>query len=217
MSTVLPVTERTRLGRIPKRGTYDRAAMHAILDEAFICHVGFLVESRPCVIPTAYGRIGDRLYVHGSSASRMLRTLSGGTDMCLTVTLVDGVVLARSAFHHSVNYRSVVVFGSARLVGDPQEKRQALRAITNHVVPGRWEEVRPPSEQELKATSVLALELEEGSAKVRSGPPIDDEADLDIPVWAGVVPLGLQIGEGQPDAHLAPGVEAFDVKRLKRH
>ena len=216
MSSALPVTERTRVVRRPQRGSYDRATIHAILDEAFICHIGFVAAGQPFVIPTSYARIGDRLYVHGSAASRMLRTLADGIDMCLTVTLVDGLVLARSAFHHSINYRSVVVLGHARLVTDHDEKREALRAVTNHVVPGRWEEVRPPTDQEMKATSVLALDIEEASAKIRTGPPIDDDEDLTVPVWAGVIPLRLDAADGEPDAHVLPGLPSFDVRRVRR-
>ena len=184
MSSFQP-TERTQVKRLPKRGVYDRAAIHKILDEAFLCHVGFVVDGQPFVIPTGYARVGDTLYIHGSAASRMLRTLSGGVAVSVTVTLVDGLVLARSAFHHSMNYRSVVVFGTATPVEDNAGKLQALHAFTEHVTPGRWAEVRGPSEQELKATLVLALPLSEASAKVRVGPPIDDEEDYALPVWAG--------------------------------
>ncbi len=216
MTETLARTPRTTLRRLPDRGAFDLASIHAILDEAFICHLGFDVDGQPFVIPTAYGRIDDRLYVHGSAASRTVRALGRGIDACVTVTLIDGLVLARSAFHHSINYRSVVVFGTARLVTDPQEKQEALRAITNHVVPDRWEEVRAPGEQELKATSVLALTLDEASAKIRTGPPKDDEEDLEWPVWAGVVPLRQEIGTPEPDAYVRPGVNAFDVRRVAR-
>jgi nitroimidazol reductase NimA-like FMN-containing flavoprotein (pyridoxamine 5'-phosphate oxidase superfamily) len=164
-----------------------------------VCHVGFVLDGQPYVIPTGYVRVEDRLYIHGSAASRMLRSLADGIDVCVTVTLLDGFVLARSAFHHSMNYRSVVVLGRARPVTEAEEKVGALRAFTNHVVPGRWEEVRQPTEQELKATSVLALPLAEVSAKVRSGGPIDDEADYALPVWAGVVPVSTQRGTPVPD------------------
>jgi nitroimidazol reductase NimA-like FMN-containing flavoprotein (pyridoxamine 5'-phosphate oxidase superfamily) len=168
--------------------------VHSILDEGFICHVGFAVDGKPFVIPTGYARVDQTIYIHGSAASRMLRTLSSGADVCLTVTLLDGLVLARSAFHHSVNYRSVVVFGKAFPVEDPEEKIKALRALSDHIIPGRWDEVRPPDDQEMKATLVLKLPLEEVSAKVRVGPPIDDEPDYDLPVWAGVLPLKLVPG-----------------------
>ena len=190
MSDFTP-TEHTQVKRLPKRGKYDRETVHAILDAAFVCHVGFCVEGQPYVIPTNYGRSGDTVYLHGSAASRMLRTLSEGVPVCVTVTLVDGLVLARSAFHHSVNYRSVVMLGAARLVEDPAEKMEALRLFTEHVMKGRWNEVRWPTEQEMKATTVLALPLEEVSAKVRTGGPVDDEADYTLPVWAGVLPLEM--------------------------
>jgi uncharacterized protein len=201
-------TERTTLKRLPKRGEYDRDRVYRILDEAFICHVGFIADGRPVVIPTGYGRLGDVLYIHGSAASRMLRRLSEGIDVCVTVTLVDGLVLARSAFHHSFNYRSVVVFGKARVLTDAGEKMRALRAFTDHVISGRWDEVREPNESELKATTVLALPLEEASAKIRTGPPIDDEEDYELPVWAGVLPLRLVTDEPVDDERLAAGLRA---------
>ncbi|HKY03810.1 MAG TPA: pyridoxamine 5'-phosphate oxidase family protein [Blastocatellia bacterium] len=198
-------TERTTVKRLPKRGVYDRASVYAILDEAFICHVGFTVGDKPYVIPTSYGRIGDWLYIHGSAASRMLRELGRGIDVCVSVTLVDGLVLARSAFHHSINYRSVVVFGRAEVVEDQREKMSALEAFTEHIVRGRWAEVRPPDEGEMKATLVLRLPLEEASAKVRTGPPIDDEDDYKLPVWAGVVPLAVVASDPVDDPRLEPG------------
>jgi len=201
-------TNRTTLKRLPARGFYDRNLVHGILDEGFICHVGFVVDGQPIVIPTGYGRIGDKLYIHGSQASRMLRTLKTGVPACVTVTLVDGLVLARSAFHHSINYRSVVIFGNATLVEDAEEKSAALLAFSEHVIRGRWQDVREPTEQELKATTVLVLVLAEASAKVRTGPPIDDEEDYNLPVWAGVVPLRVVAGEPIPDPRLAPGTEA---------
>jgi nitroimidazol reductase NimA-like FMN-containing flavoprotein (pyridoxamine 5'-phosphate oxidase superfamily) len=182
-------TDRTQVKRLPKRGKYDRETVYSILDSGFVCHVGFSVDGQPYVIPTNYGRSGDIVYLHGSAASRMLRTLSEGVPVSVTVTHVDGLVLARSAFHHSVNYRSVVILGTARLVEDPAEKREALRVFTEHVMKGRWDDVRQPTEQELKATSVLALPLEEVSAKIRTGGPNDDAPDYDLPVWAGVLPL----------------------------
>lgn len=193
-------TERTQVKRLPKRGHYDRETVYGILDTGFVCHVGFNAEGQPYVIPTNYGRAGDILYLHGSAASRMLKTLSAGVPVCVTVTLVDGLVLARSAFHHSVNYRSVVIVGTARLVDDPAEKMEALRVFTEHIMKGRWDEVRQPSEQELKATTVLALRLEEVSAKVRTGGPVDDEADYALSVWAGVLPLEMVVREPVPDA-----------------
>jgi nitroimidazol reductase NimA-like FMN-containing flavoprotein (pyridoxamine 5'-phosphate oxidase superfamily) len=203
-------TKRTTLKRLPKRAEFDRKAVYRILDEGFICHVGFNVAGQPFVIPTGYARVEDQIYVHGSQASRMLRSLSKGIDVCLTVTLVDGLVLARSAFHHSMNYRSVVVFGKATIVAEKEEKLAALRALSEHMIPGRWDEVRKPSEQEMKATSVLSLPLAEASAKVRTGPPIDDEEDYELPVWAGVVPLSLMAGEPIADPRLVEGVGAPD-------
>jgi nitroimidazol reductase NimA-like FMN-containing flavoprotein (pyridoxamine 5'-phosphate oxidase superfamily) len=198
MSEFTP-TERTQVKRLPKRGKYDCETVHKILDEGFVCHVGFSVDGQPFVIPTNYGRTGNMLYLHGSAASRMLRTLSGGVPVCVTVTHVDGLVLARSAFHHSVNYRSVVILGIARLVEDPAEKMEALRLFTEHVMKGRWDDVRQPTEQELKATTVLALPMEEVSAKVRTGGPIDDEPDYSLPVWAGVLPLEVAAKAPIPD------------------
>jgi uncharacterized protein len=199
MSQFTP-TDRTQVKRLPKRGHYERETVCSILDTAFVCHVGFSVDGQPFVIPTNFGRSGDTLYLHGSAASRMLKTLSGGVPVCVTVTHVDGLVLARSAFHHSVNYRSVVILGKAQLVEDPAEKMEALRIFTEHVMKGRWSEVRIPTEQELKATIVLSLPLEEVSAKVRTGGPIDDEADYALPVWAGVLPLETVAKAPLPDA-----------------
>lgn len=199
MSQFTP-TDRTQVKRLPKRGNYDRETVYNILDTAFVCHVGFSVDGQPFVIPTNYGRSGDTLYLHGSAASRMLNTLSAGVPVCVTVTHVDGLVLARSAFHHSVNYRSVVILGKAQLVEDPAEKMEALRFFTEHVMKGRWNDVRIPTEQELKATTVLSLPLEEVSAKVRTGGPIDDEPDYALPVWAGVLPLETVAKTPLPDA-----------------
>ena len=189
-TTHYPATEHSQVRRLPERGTLERAAVHAILDEGLFCHVGFATERGPVVIPTLYARDGERLYLHGSPASRMLRALSRGVPLCITVTLVDGLVLARSVFNHSVNYRSVVVFGTATLVED-DEKREALRALTEQLAPGRWDEARQPTPTELKATSILALGLDEASAKVRTGAEEDDAEDLELPVWAGVVPVHL--------------------------
>src|SRR4051795_9790463 len=171
-------TERTSVRRLGKRGVYDKAQVYAILDEGFVCHVGFALDGQPYVIPTGYARLGDEIFIHGSAASRMLHALGDGIDVCVTVTLVDGMVFSRSAFHHSMNYRSVVILGRARVLADPMEKMIALRRFTNHILPGRFEEVRPPSDAELKATTVLALPLEEVSAKIRNGPPVEDEADI---------------------------------------
>ena len=215
MDTYTP-TERTQVRRLPKRGVYDKTQVHAILDEGRICHVGFAVDGQPYVVPTGYARVGDQIYIHGSAASRMLRSLDRGIDVCITVTLLDAFVLARSAFHHSMNYRSVVVLGKARLVTDPGEKLDALRAFTNHIVPGRWEEVRSPTEQELKGTSVLAVRLDEVSAKMRTGPPVDDEEDYSLPVWAGLVPVETRLGDPVSDGRVPAGVAAIDLERFER-
>lgn len=206
MNDTITLTERTRLRRLPRRGAFDRETVYSILDEAFICHIGFTVDGQPYVIPTAFGRIGDDLYIHGSSASRMLRTLSGGVEMCFTTTLVDGLVVARSAFHHSINYRSVVVLGTGTPINDQEEKSRALEAITDHIVPGRWADVRWPTDLELKATSVLKLPIDEASAKIRTGPPIDDEEDYELNVWAGVLPLRMQHGDPVDDVRLKEGL-----------
>ncbi len=213
MDTYSP-TARTQVRRLPKRATYDKEQVHAILDEGFICHVGFVVDGQPYVIPTGYARFGDQIYIHGSAASRMLRSAGEGIDVCVTVTLVDGFVLARSVFHHSMNYRSVVVLGKARLVTGLEEKRAALRCFTNHIMAGRWEEARQPTEQELKATSVLALPLQEVSAKVRTGPPVDDEEDYSMSIWAGVVPIRSVLGEPLPDDRVLAGAPPVDTGRV---
>jgi uncharacterized protein len=194
-------TKRTTVRRLADRAVYDRAAIHAILDEALLCHVGFVVDGAPFVIPTIHVRVGDTLYFHGSAASRMLRSLRDGVDACVTVTLLDGLVLARSAFHHSMNYRSVVVFGKGREVIDAGEKRAALDALVEHVVPGRAAIVRAPNEIEMKQTLVIAIPLAEASAKVRTGPPLDDEEDYALDVWAGVIPMALVKGEPVEDLH----------------
>jgi nitroimidazol reductase NimA-like FMN-containing flavoprotein (pyridoxamine 5'-phosphate oxidase superfamily) len=201
MSEFTP-SERTQVKRLPKRGKYDEETVFQILDAGFVCHAGFSVDGQPYVIPTNYGRSDKTLYLHGSAASRMLRTLSEGVPVCVTVTHVDGLVLARSAFHHSVNYRSVVILGTARLVTNPAEKMEALRIFTDHVMKGRWDDVRQPTEQELRATTVLALPLEEVSAKVRTGGPVDDEHDYNLPTWAGVLPLETSVKSPMPDARL---------------
>ena len=198
-----PQTDRTKLKRLPKRGHFDRETVYSILDEGFICHVGFAVDGQPFVIPTGYARAGDKLYIHGSQASRMLRSLAGGIDTCVSVTIIDGLVLARAAFHHSMNYRSVLVFGRATLVDDPAEKMEALLALSEHIVRGRWADVREPNDQEMKMTTVLSLPLEEASAKVRTGPPLDDDEDYALPIWAGVVPLKLVAGEPVEDPRLS--------------
>lgn len=199
-------TQRTQIKRLPQRGEYDRQTIYEILDEGLICQVGFVANGQPFVIPTAYGRVDDRLYIHGSPASRMLRTLKEGVEVCVTVTLLDGLVLARSAFHHSMNYRSVVVFGRATLVDNANEKLEALKAFTEHVMRDRWAEVRPPNRQELAGTLVLALPLTEASAKMRSGAPVDDEADYELPVWAGELPLRSTTLEPVADPRLATDI-----------
>jgi nitroimidazol reductase NimA-like FMN-containing flavoprotein (pyridoxamine 5'-phosphate oxidase superfamily) len=202
-----PPSDRVRLRRKRDRGSHDRATIDAILDEALIAHLGVADESgQPFVTPTLHARSGDVVYVHGSSASRTLRALRGGAPACLTVSLLDGLVLARAAMHHSANYRSVMLLGRARIVEQPAEKRAALEAIVEHIVPGRWAEAREPSEDELKATIVLALPIEEASAKIRSGPPLDDEEDYALAVWAGVIPFTSEPRAPEPDARLAAGV-----------
>jgi uncharacterized protein len=186
--------------RHPERGAYDRATIDSILDEALICHLGFVADGRPYVIPTIHARDGDTLYVHGSPGSRMLKASKKGVDICVTVTLLDGLVLARSVYNHSMNYRSVVVLGRARELTDRDEKLRAMRRVVEHVVPGRWEDARPPDDGEIKGTMILALPLDEASAKIRSGPPSDDDADLELPVWAGVIPLRIEPSDPVPDA-----------------
>jgi uncharacterized protein len=213
----LPRTERTTLKRLPQRGSFERQQINEILDEGFICHVGFVVNGQPVVIPTGYARDGDTLIIHGSQASRMLRQVGQGIDACVTVTLIDGLVLARSAFHHSMNYQSVVVFGRASVIEDRVEKMAALTALSEHMIPGRWDEVRGPNDRELQLTTVLAIPLTEASAKVRTGPPVDDEADYELPVWAGVIPLQMIANEPIADARLAPDMStplyASDYRR----
>jgi nitroimidazol reductase NimA-like FMN-containing flavoprotein (pyridoxamine 5'-phosphate oxidase superfamily) len=193
---------RTRVVREPHRGVYDRDQVYSILDEAFLCHVGFAVDGQPFVIPTSYGRKDANLYIHGSAASRMLRQMKEGIPVCVTVTLLDGLVLARSVFNHSMNYRSVVILGKATLVDDPKEKLEGLRTLSEHILRGRWDDSRQPNEQELKATSLLRLPIEEFSAKVRTGPPIDNAEDMNFPTWAGVVPLEIKAGEPINDPQL---------------
>jgi nitroimidazol reductase NimA-like FMN-containing flavoprotein (pyridoxamine 5'-phosphate oxidase superfamily) len=200
-------TRRTTLRRLPKRASYERKIIYDILDEGFICHLGFVDSNHPVVIPTAYGRVADLLYIHGSAASRMLRSLADGVPVCVTVTLVDGLVLARSAFHHSMNYRSVVVFGTASIVTDLTEKVQALRAFSEHILPGRWADAREPNEVELKQTLVLSIPLSEASAKIRTGPPVDEETDYSLPVWAGEMPLSLAFRKPIADSRLRPGIK----------
>ncbi len=210
-------TARTRVVREPDRASYDREAVYRILDEGFLCHAGFSVDGQPFVIPTSYGRKDANLYIHGSAASRMLRQMKDGVPVCVTVTLLDGLVLARSIFNHSMNYRSVVVLGKAVLVEDPAEKLEALRVLSEHILPGRWDEVREPNERELKATSVLSLPIEEFSAKVRTGPPIDDAEDYSFRTWAGVIPLEMKAGEPVDDPTREPLKEAPEyAKRYAR-
>jgi len=206
-------TPLTTVRRLPQRAVYDRAAVFAILDEALVCHVGFARDGQPFVIPTIFARVEDRLYLHGSAASRMLGALGEGGDICVTVTLVDGLVLARSAFHHSMNYRSVVVLGRARLVTDAEEKRAALAAVVEHVLPGRSRDVREPSDVELRATSVLRLDMLEVSAKVRTGPPVDDLEDMGRSCWAGEIPLRLVALAPVADPQLRAGVEPPPIAR----
>jgi nitroimidazol reductase NimA-like FMN-containing flavoprotein (pyridoxamine 5'-phosphate oxidase superfamily) len=202
-------TPRTRVVREPQRAVYDRDAVNQILDEAFLCHVGFLVDGQPFVIPTSFGRDGDVLYIHGSAASRMLRNLDQGVPVCITVTLLDGLVLARSVFNHSMNYRSVVILGTASIVDDPAEKLAALRALSEHIIPHRWDDSRQPNETELKATSVLRLPITEFSAKVRIGPPVDDDEDYSFPTWAGVIPLEMTVGASIRDDRCKQELPAY--------
>lgn len=198
-------SERSRVRRAPARAAYDRDTIDAILDEALVAHLGFAIDGHPYVIPTLHARVGDTVYVHGSAASRAIRALGAGAPACLTVTLLDGIVFARSAFHHSINYRSVVVLGEARPIADETQRAAALELFTERLAPGRWSEVRPPSAQELKATRVLAMRLDETSAKARSGPPVDDDEDYALDVWAGMVPLALTAGTPVADPRLALG------------
>jgi uncharacterized protein len=218
MSETQMPTARTRVVREPHRGVYDRETVYRILDEGFLCHVGFVSNGQPFVIPTSYGRKDANLYLHGSAASRMLRNLQKeGVPVCITVTLLDGLVLARSVFNHSMNYRSVVVLGRATLVSDPDEKLAALRVLSEHILPGRWDDSRQPNERELKQTSVLRVPIEEFSAKVRTGPAIDDEEDYSFPTWAGVLPLEIKPGTPIRDERLSPEWDVPDyVQRYSR-
>jgi len=206
MNNELQVTAHTKIKRMPERGRFDRDTMYSILDEGFVCHVGFAIDGHPFVIPTSYARIGDRLVIHGSAASRMLRSLDTGIPVCVTVTLVDGLVLARSTFHHSINYRSVVIFATATTLKDEQEKAAALQALVEHIVPGRTADARAANARELKQTLVLTLPLNEASAKVRSGPPLDDEEDMDSTVWAGELPFRIVTGTPVPDPKLRSAI-----------
>jgi nitroimidazol reductase NimA-like FMN-containing flavoprotein (pyridoxamine 5'-phosphate oxidase superfamily) len=216
MSEFQNPTARTRVVREADRAVYDRETVYRILDEGFLCHVGFVADGQPFVIPTSYGRKDANLYIHGSAASRMLRNLKDGVPVCITVTLLEGLVLARSIFNHSMNYRSVVVLGKATLVDDPAEKLAALRVLSEHILPGRWDDSRRPNERELKATSVLRVPIEEFSAKVRLGPPVDDAEDYAFPTWAGVIPLEMKAGTPIDDARLLPGQSAPEYARNYR-
>ena len=210
MSEKIDQTKKTKVKRLPKRGNFERETIYSILDEAFVCHIGFSVDGQTFVIPTNYARSGDELLIHGSSASRMMRNLAQGIDVCVTVTLIDGLVLARSAFHHSTNYRSVVIFGQAGTITDENEKNEALRLFTEHILPNRWDEIRQPNANELKATTVLKLPIEEASAKIRTGDPIDDEEDYALEVWAGVIPLKMTAESPIDDEKLKAEIDAPD-------
>jgi|TARA_R110002124_G_scaffold105164_2_gene255857 hypothetical protein len=209
----LRVTERSKVKRVPKRAAYDRATVDAILDAGLMCHVGYVIDGAPYVTATCYWRHGDRVYWHGSAASRMLRTVTSGVPVCFTVAHLDGLVMARSGFHHSVNYRGVTLFGEAVKIEDPAEKLATLKDFTDRLTPGRWEELRETTDQELKGTTICALTIDEGSAKVRSGGPIDDEPDYDLNVWAGIVPITTVVGEPVADDRLKPGTPEPDYLR----
>lgn len=209
----LPRTPRTTLKRLPKRGSHDREVINQILDEGFICHVGFVIDGQPVVIPTGYARVGNQLIIHGSQASRMLRHVGKGIDVCATVTLIDGLVLARSAFHHSMNYRSVVIFGNASVIDDREERIAALTALSEHIIRGRWKDVREPNEAELQQTTALTMSIDEASAKIRTGPPLDDEEDYALTIWAGVLPLQLSTREPLPDPRLPENIDVPECVR----
>ena len=210
-------TKRTEFRRLPGRGSHELETINAILDAGFLAHVGFCVDNQPYVIPTLYGRDGEKLYLHGSAASRMLGRLETGILGCIAVTLVDGLVLARSAFHHSMNYRSVVAFGTAHRIDEPDKKTRALRIISEHLIAGRWNDVRNPSKKELKATAVLEFSIEEASAKIRTGPPLDDEEDYGLPVWAGILPVSLEARLPIPDSRLTDDIEVPQYVLRSRH
>jgi nitroimidazol reductase NimA-like FMN-containing flavoprotein (pyridoxamine 5'-phosphate oxidase superfamily) len=202
-----PPSDRATVKRKPQRAAYDRATIDSILDEGLICHVGFSVDGQTFVLPMIHVRVGDKVYLHGSPASRTLQALAQGAHACVTVTLIDGLVLARSAMHHSMNYRSVILFGKGSVVDDPAEKWAALEALTEHVVPGRWADARTPSKREMQQTLVVSVPIEEASAKIRTGPPLDDETDYELPIWAGVVPLQMVAGQPVCDPRLLPGLQ----------
>lgn len=204
--TEMRITEKSRIKRAPTRAVYDRATVNAILDAGLLCHVGYVIDGAPYVTATCHWRKGDRVYWHGSAASRMLRTVTDGVPVCFTVSHLDGIVLARSGFHHSVNYRGVTLFGEAVKIEDEAEKLSALKDLTDRLTPGRWEELRPVNAQEMKGTTICALDIDEGSAKVRAGGPVDDEEDYDLDVWAGVVPVTTTLGAPIPDPRLKPGI-----------
>ena len=207
-----PPSDRTTVKRLPKRAAYDQATIHAILDEGLVCHVSFTINGQPNVVPTIYVRIGESIYLHGSPASRMLQVLQRGEEVCVAVTIVDGLVLARSAFHHSINYRSVVLFGTGAEVREPDRKAEVLRALSDHLIPGRWDDVRQPSADELRKTLVVSVPIQEASAKVRTGPPLDDEPDYELPIWAGVLPLRLAAGSPIDDPRVKPGIETAPAR-----
>lgn len=211
------LTKRTEFRRLPARGSHDWETINAVLDAGFLAHVGFCIDGQPYVIPTLYGRDGEKLYLHGSAASRMLQRLDSGIAGSINVTLVDGLVLARSAFHHSMNYRSVVAFGTAHKIDEPDRKRRALRIISEHLLAGRWNDVRSPSEKELKATAVLEFSIEEASAKIRTGPPLDDEEDYNLPVWAGILPLSQEAKPPVRDSRLTDGIKVPEYVLRSRH
>ena len=219
MKKELEQTEKTKLKRIPDRGNFDRETIYSILDEGFICHVGFTANGQTFVIPTSYGRDGDEVYIHGASVSRMMKNLSEGIDICVTVTLIDGLVLARSVFHHSMNYRSVVIFGKAELIEEREDKMKALHIFTEKLIPGRWDDSRIPNDKELNVTTVLSLKIDEASAKIRTGDPGDDAKDYELDCWAGVLPLKLKAGEPIDDTKLKEGIEQpdylFNIDRFK--
>ena len=203
-------TDRTQVRRLPQRGYYDKNAIYPIIDEALYCHIGINVNDSPAVIPTIHARKNDILYIHGSAASRLLKSIPKENNICATITLLDGIVLARSAFHHSLNYRSVVIFGKGDLVNDPNEKWNALKTVSDHLIPGRWEDARQPNQKELDATTVISISLKEASAKIRTGPPSDEEVDYQLPVWAGVLPYTIKKGELIPDPRLPKSINIPD-------
>lgn len=202
-----PVTARNRVRRMPKRGHYDRSTVHAIIDEALVCHVAFAVNGEPTVIPTLHARRGEELLLHGARTSRLLRHVAEGNPVSVAMTLIDGIVLARSIFHHSMNYRSVVLHGTGKLLESNDEKLSALEAFAEHIARGRWVDTRPPTRKELKATSVVSIPIDLAAAKIRTGPPMDEDEDYSLPFWAGVLPLSLQPGKAVPDPRLGRGIE----------